>query len=71
MYKRVCNLCGKEFDVWDEQQDFVISKDIGYGSKFDGSHMRLDMCCDCFDILMDAVIQKCVISPIEEEIHGY
>ena len=26
----------------------------------------LDMCCDCFDKLMDELIPKCAISPVEE-----
>lgn len=66
MYKRFCNVCGKEFDVWDEQEDFSISRNVGYGSKFDGDHIHLDMCCDCFDKLMDELIPKCAISPVEE-----
>jgi len=57
-----CNLCGKKFDAWDEQEDFSIYRSVGYGSRYDGSNLRLDLCCDCLDKLVD----ECVISPVEE-----
>lgn len=61
--KRVCNGCGKELDFWDEQQDFSIHKQIGYGSFYDGDYIDLQVCCDC----MDRIIEKCAVSPIEVE----
>lgn len=57
-----CNMCGKKFDFLDEQEDFSIVRTIGYGSKFDSCSLRLDLCCDC----MDKIIEQCVISPVEE-----
>lgn len=63
--ERVCNMCGKKFDEWDEQEDFAfVSYQIGYGSKYDGSKMRIDLCCNC----MDNLIEKCKISPICQEV---
>jgi len=61
--KKYCNKCGKEFDVYDSQEDFSIySLLIGYGSKYDGSSLELDLCCEC----MDELIDSCKISPIKE-----
>ena len=63
MIKTICNMCGKEFDFWDMQEDFHIEKDeIGYGSKHDGMHLKLDLCCSC----MDSLIDRCIIPPIAE-----
>lgn len=52
--------------MWDEQEDFSLYRHIGYGSKYDGDTIQLDMCCDCFDKLMDSLILKCAISPLKE-----
>ncbi len=67
MVKRICNMCGKEFDEWDTQEGFGIHASVGYGSGFDGTKIALDLCCDCFDKLMsDYIIPKCKYSPVEE-----
>ena len=61
MKKCYCNLCGKEMDFWDVQEEFSIkSFNIGYGSKHDGDSLELDLCCDC----MDELIDRCKINPI-------
>ena len=60
MKKLVCNMCGKEFDMWDEQEDFSIHRTCGYGTKFDGDSIQLDLCCDCMEKLVDS----CLISPV-------
>jgi hypothetical protein len=70
MKKYICNICGKDFNMWDEQEKFSIHKHIGYGSKYDGDHIELDMCCDCFDSLIDYILPKCSISPIVEGYNG-
>lgn len=68
MTKRICNICGKDFDLWDEQEDFSLRRHVGYGSEFDGSRIDLDMCCTCFDKLMNTyILPQCVISPISDE----
>ncbi len=60
---KFCNCCGKEFDIFDEQQDFTIHKRIQYGSSYDGCVINLQLCCDCFD----KIVKRCVIAPIVEE----
>ena len=61
MQKKYCNVCGKEFNEWDAQENFSIKKRIGYGSKYDMQDLELDICIDC----MDKLIDRCRISPIE------
>lgn len=68
MMKRVCNMCGKDFDEMDTQEDFGLHYHVGYGSGFDGSIINADFCCDCFDRLMNEyIIPNSKISPVEEE----
>ena len=59
MLKRVCNICGKEFDLWDRQEGFGFDYLVGYGSKYDGEHLQADFCCDCFDSLMNELAPRC------------
>lgn len=56
----VCNKCGKQFNLWDEKEDFSIRKRLGYGTKYDGDTLELDLCCDC----MESLIDSCTINPI-------
>ncbi len=56
-----CNKCGKKLDIWDTQGDFSIQRHLGYGSRYDGANLDLDLCCDC----MDKIIEECAIPPIE------
>ncbi len=58
----VCNLCGKELDFWDVQEDFTLHRHVGYGSGYDGEVIKLRLCCECFDHIVD----ECKVSPIEE-----
>lgn len=58
-----CNYCGKEFDRTDEACGFSTVTKIGFGSVHDGSWLRLDLCCDCIDNLVD----KCKISPVVDD----
>ena len=46
---KICSMCGKKFDMWDEQEDFCFVRHIGYGSKYDMMGLYLNLCCDCFD----------------------
>lgn len=70
--KTVCNVCGKEFDIYDKQEDFTIERHVGYGSKYDGELVSLHMCCDCMDKLIDSCrvkpLTESVDEPTEEEI---
>lgn len=58
--KSFCNVCGRELDAWDEQEDFTIHKHLGYGTKYDGEILNLHICCNC----MDSLINSCKLSPI-------
>ena len=62
--KTLCNICGREFDEWDNQEKLGLHTSFGYGTKFDGNYLDLDVCCTCFDGLMDKLIQMCKINPI-------
>lgn len=62
--KTLCNVCNKEFDMCDEYAELGIHMQVGYGSKFDGDNIDLDLCCGCFDKLMDKFIPICKINPI-------
>lgn len=66
MLKHVCNICGIDFDEWDEQEGILLEHSCGYGSKYDGDYYRIDMCCACFDELLDNyILPKCKINPRE------
>lgn len=60
--KITCNKCGKEFDLWDIQEDFSIHRQLGYGTKYDGDYLSMNLCCDCMEIL----IEECSVFPIVE-----
>ena len=48
-----CDICGKVLDEFDLQENFGLHyNNIGYGSKFDGEKINIDMCCGCFDKMM-------------------
>ena len=58
-----CNNCGKELDFWDKQENFIIEKKLGYGTKYDGNKLKLQFCCEC----IDSIIENCSILPITKE----
>ena len=61
---KVCNMCGKVLDTWDQQEDFSIEKDkLGYGTSYDGEGLSLHLCCDC----MEEIINSCQVNPIIED----
>jgi len=55
-----CSKCGKKFDIWDCQEDFRIHRQLGYGTKYDGDKLELNLCCKCVEELIDT----CVLNPI-------
>lgn len=59
---KTCNMCGKTFDMWDAQENFSIHRKLGYGTKYDGDTLELDLCCDC----IEKIIKECKVSPIIE-----
>lgn len=58
----VCHKCGRKFDLWDTQEEFTISRGLGYGTKYDGEVLELALCCNC----MEKLIDECVMSPIKQ-----
>ena len=61
---KVCNMCGKTFDFWDHQRDFCFDRKIGYGSAHDFEHMQLNLCCQCFDNVIDWILPQCRHNPM-------
>lgn len=51
-----CSVCGDILDIFDIAGNYVIDKDMRYGSIFDGEHVRIRMCSNCMDKL---IIQCC------------
>ena len=62
MTEKTCNMCGKAFDMWDAQENFSIHRKLGYGTKYDGDTLELDLCCDC----IEKIVEECKVSPIIE-----
>lgn len=54
-----CNKCGKSFDEYDKSNGASMYTIAGYGSKYDGEEILIDLCCDC----MDKLIESCIIYP--------
>lgn len=67
MNVKKCNMCGKEFDFYDEQENFCFEHQIGYGSIHDGEKLSLNLCCECFDKVVDTITLRCKTSPLGEE----
>ena len=61
--KTLCNVCGQALD---EQEHIGLHTKIGYGSRHDGDIIDLDICCNCFDSLIDKLTSRCMINPIHE-----
>lgn len=63
---KLCTMCGKKFDMWDEQENFSIRKTVGYGSGYDGSKINLQLCCGCFDKVLDMIVPMCKEIPVTD-----
>ena len=59
-----CNMCGKQLDEWDIQEDYSADYRVGYGSKYDKCRIQIQLCCECFDKVMDWLRPQCRIEPI-------
>lgn len=62
-----CSMCGKMFDLWDDQEDFCFVRHIGYGFKYDTKGLYLNLCCDCFDKIADWFLPLCASDPLVDE----
>lgn len=60
--KKRCTMC----DLWDEQEGFFLNRRIGYGSSHDGYQVKLQLCCGCFDRVLDMVAPLCRTNPITD-----
>lgn len=61
-----CSMCGNEFDIWDEQENFRFEHKVGYGSVHDGEYIKINLCCDCFDKVIDIISPLCKTNPVHE-----
>ena len=59
-------MCGEEFDCWDEQENFCFQHIIGYGSIHDGERIVINLCCNCFDKVIDIVVPICKTNPLNK-----
>lgn len=50
-----CSMCGKDFSLDDYQENFCFDRIIGYGSKYDETHIKFNLCCNCFDKTIDII----------------
>lgn len=61
--KKVCNICGKELGVLDQDSDYTMCVRMGYGTNHDLEYAEIHMCCECLDHL----VETCKVSPIVGE----
>lgn len=61
---RTCNMCGRSFNFWDNHENFCLDRSVGFGSKYDLHRIRLDLCCRCFDKIIDQILPQCKHNPI-------
>lgn len=61
-----CTMCGKVFDSWDYQENLCFDHLIGYGSKYDGGILKLNLCIECFDKVLDFILPQCKTNPLSD-----
>ena len=73
--KTKCTMCGKPFTFIDMKQNISFDKHIGYGSKHDLEHIKMNLCCDCLDKVLDFIIPQCegnlIVNPDYSEEMGF
>ena len=50
-----CTMCGKQFSILDVQDGWIYSDHKGYGSKYDETIIKFNLCADCMDKVIDFV----------------
>lgn len=65
--KEYCNKCGKKMDVYDLQTGIRMHDVLGYGSRYDGQTINLDLCSECTDELIDYIKSAGKYDPIIED----
>lgn len=63
---RICDICGKDFDNWDLQENHHHTYNFGYGSKHDLEYLEFDVCADCFDKIVDTILPLFPKSPLQD-----
>lgn len=63
---KYCTMCGKLMDTWDENLNFTVDHEIGYGSKYDCHRLHIDLCCDCLDKVVDFIATNSANPPVTE-----
>ena len=63
---RTCNMCGNTFKFWDHEENISFDHFIGYGSAHDMHRIRLNLCCKCFDKVIDWMLPQCEHNPMSE-----
>lgn len=61
-----CNMCGKTFNFWDNQENFCLDQRVGFGSSHDMHRIKLNLCCNCFDKVLDWILPQCKHNPLSE-----
>lgn len=64
MILKTCNMCGKQFNYWDYNDDYSIYLPLGFGSQHDTDTLDVSLCCDCCDKVVDYFVANCKISPL-------
>lgn len=64
---RICDICGRNFDDWDLQENHHHYYSFGYGSiRHDLESIEFDVCAECFDKLIDAILPLFPKSPMSQ-----
>ena len=59
-----CNMCGNCLTAWHQSETYAFESYIAFGSKREGSRIKVRLCPDCFDKTLDWFLPQCVINPI-------
>lgn len=62
----ICTMCGSVLNEWDMQENFSVSRHIGYGSRYDMHILKFKLLCDCFDKMLDIVLPMFQNNPLKE-----
>lgn len=64
--KTICTMCGREFDEWDVDEALHYTHFIGFGSKYDLHIFEANLCCECFDKILDTILPMFKNNPLSE-----
>lgn len=63
---KVCDICGRTYEFLDVQASKSNTIYLGFGSKYDLNIFNYDVCCECFDKMIDLVLPLFPKSPLDE-----